>query len=433
MNSEIKLLLVAYQCAPGQGSVSQIGWHWFSRLAQRQPITLVTHVRNREHLPETGAEVLFIDTEWFAGPLYRLARRLFPRSEHMVFLVSQLDFFVFDWAARRMLKKKMREGRKWDLVHMVTPVSPSAATSLGSLGIPLIVGPWNGGMQSPAAFPHLLKQENSFLYPLRNLARIPSWLFGTRRRARVILSATEATDLALSAADRKKSLRVLENGVDLTVFNPAPMPAAPSAQNPIRILFVGRLIPVKGVDMLLRAVHRLTERIPVELVIAGDGPIAADLRDLANELGLERCVRFTGNLTASQVSTELAQCHLFCLPSVRESGGAVILEAMAAARPCIVVRYGGPAELVDDQVGAAIEPMGQEHVIAELERLIADAYEHIDNWRLKGLAGRRRAEMLYSWDAKIDFAIQLYRTTLGVQTAPKGVSSRNQQLDTIAL
>jgi glycosyltransferase involved in cell wall biosynthesis len=433
MNNDTKLLLVAYQCAPGEGSVSQIGWHWFSRLAKKLPLTLVTHSRNRVHLPETGTEVIFIDTEWFAGPLYRLARRIFPRSEHMVFLVSQLDFFVFDRAARRMLKKKMREGRKWDLVHMVTPVSPSAATSLGSLGLPLIVGPWNGGMQSPAAFPHLLKQENSFLYPLRNLARIPSWLFGTRRRARVILTATEATDNALSVSDRKKSLRVLENGVDLSVFNPAPMPAAPSAKDPIRILFVGRLIPVKGVDMLLRAVERLRERFPVELVIAGDGPIAADLRALTHELDLEQCVRFTGNLTPSQVAGELAQCHLFCLPSVRESGGAVILEAMAAARPCIVVRYGGPAELVDDQVGTAIEPKGQEHVIAELERLMADAQAHIANWQLKGLAGRRRAETLYCWDAKIDFAIQLYRTTLGAESAPKGVSSRNQQLDTITL
>ena len=99
-----KLLLVAYQCGPGMGSVSQIGWEWYSRLAAEQAVTLVTHVRNRAALeaagaPLPGTEIIYIDTEWFAGPLYRLACRLFPRSEHSVFLVSSLDYFIFDYSA----------------------------------------------------------------------------------------------------------------------------------------------------------------------------------------------------------------------------------------------------------------------------------------------------------------------------------------------
>ena len=84
-----RLLLSAYQCGPGMGSVSQIGWHWYSRLARRLPVTLVTHVRNRDALaavgvPLPGSEIVYIDTEWFAGPLYRLAARLFRQSQHAV-------------------------------------------------------------------------------------------------------------------------------------------------------------------------------------------------------------------------------------------------------------------------------------------------------------------------------------------------------------
>ena len=75
------------------GSVSQIGWEWYSGIAERLPVTLLTHTRNREALeangaPLPGSEIIYIDTEWFAGPLYRAARRLFPRSEHSEFLVS---------------------------------------------------------------------------------------------------------------------------------------------------------------------------------------------------------------------------------------------------------------------------------------------------------------------------------------------------------
>src|SRR6185503_9918067 len=87
-----RVLLAAYQCGPGMGSVSQIGWEWYSRLSRRVAVTLITHIRNREALEAAGApfndsEIIYIDTEWFAGPLYRLAKKIFPASEHSVFLV----------------------------------------------------------------------------------------------------------------------------------------------------------------------------------------------------------------------------------------------------------------------------------------------------------------------------------------------------------
>lgn len=78
----LRILLSAYQCGPGMGSVSQIGWEWYSRMSRLASITLVTHVRNRECLEAAGAplpdtEIIYIDTEWFASILYRLALRLF--------------------------------------------------------------------------------------------------------------------------------------------------------------------------------------------------------------------------------------------------------------------------------------------------------------------------------------------------------------------
>ena len=128
------LVLVAYQCGPGMGSVSQLGWEWYTRLSRERPVTLVTHVRNRPALEAAGAlrdgsKIHFIDTEWFAGPLYRAARRLFPRSEHSVFLLSSLDYFAFDIAAYRALRREQRAGRlDAGLIHRVTPVTTAAPT-----------------------------------------------------------------------------------------------------------------------------------------------------------------------------------------------------------------------------------------------------------------------------------------------------------------
>jgi hypothetical protein len=241
MSRPLRVLLSAYQCGPGMGSVSQIGWEWYSRLSESASVTLVTHVRNRECLeaagaPLPGTDVIYVDTEWFAGPLYRIASRLFPNSQHAVYLLSSADFYVFDAVALRKLKKRHSE---WDLTHAVTPVSPVAATRLYRLGIPLIVGPWNGGLESPQAFSALMKQDSGWVYEIRHLGKLLDQLFGSTRKAALILSATRATDQTLPKDAR--TMRMLENGVDLDRFRSSTWTHPPSATNPLQLLFVGRL------------------------------------------------------------------------------------------------------------------------------------------------------------------------------------------------
>jgi glycosyltransferase involved in cell wall biosynthesis len=394
------------------GSVSQIGWEWYSRLARHTPVTLVTHIRNQNALTEAGAplpgsEVHFIDTEWFAGPLYRLASRIFPRSQHSTFLVSSLDYFVYDRDAVNLLRK-MGPRDRWDIVHAVTPVSPSGATRLHKLGLPVVLGPWNGGLGAPAGFPEIMKDESGWIYRVRDIGRLLDRIFGTTRSAAAILSATRATDAAIGAAYHDRVIRMTENGVNLDLFRTAIWDPPPSATSPLRVLFVGRLIPFKGVAMLLEAVRRCRAEFPVELTIIGDGPLRQELTVLARTLGIERNAHFRGEMPLRQVAGEMRLSHVFCLPSIRESGGAVLLEAMAASLPSVAADYGGPAELVDDEVGRLVSVAGAEALTAGLVEAFRDIVRNPDEWRARGAAGRARAERLYSWEAKIDTALQLY-------------------------
>ena len=412
--SPIRVLLSAYQCGAGMGSVSQIGWEWYSRLSQRCQVTLLTHTRNRATLEAAGvnpANVIYIETEWFAGPLYRFATRCFPHSEHPRFLISSLDFFVYDWMAIRHCQQLMKSGQTWDIVHAVTPVSPLAATRLHQLKLPVILGPWNGALTSPTTFPEIMKAESKWLYPVRNFGRVIDAVVGSTRHAALIFTATRATLAGIAPRYHSKCQPLIENGVDLSLFTATPWPDAPSDHQPLRIVFVGRLLPVKGVGMLLEAVKALS--FPVQLTIVGEGSERAALEQQTTALGLTALVTFTGNLPLAEVAHAIAEGHVFCLPAVRESGGAVLLEAMAVERPVIAIDFGGPAEIVDESVGIKLPATGKTDVINGLIAAFTELRANPDAWRTRGLAGRKRVAEQFSWDAKIATAIRYYQQLLG--------------------
>jgi glycosyltransferase involved in cell wall biosynthesis len=399
------------------GSVSQIGWEWYARLAARVPLTLVTHVRNREALtnagaPLAGTEIIYIDTEWFAGPLYRLAKRLFPYSEHSVFLISSLDFFFYDWSAVKQLKQRMKQGERWDLVHAVTPVSTMAPTRLHALGLPVVLGPLNAGLGTPAGFDEFLKKDSTWLYPVRNFGRLIDAFIGSTRKAAKILTATQATVKSLKPRHRGRCVQMIENAIDLARFRPAAWPEPPTPGNPLKVLFVGRLVPFKAIPLLLEATARVGAEFPTELTIVGAGPMAGEWQDTAKRLGIGGQTFFKGALSLDAVAAEMQRAHVFCLPSVRESGGAVLLEAMATARPCIAVEFGGPAEIIDEAVGGLVAPFSRDHVVNGLADSLRDIVVHPDDWRARGAEGRRRAETLYGWDTKISAAIRIYQKLL---------------------
>lgn len=416
-----RLFLVACQCGPGMGSVSQIGWEWYQRLARRLPgdsgfdsLVLYTAVRNRAALtaagaPLPGTEVVYIDTEWFAAPLYKLTTRLFGSSEHAIFMFTSLDYFLFDHLLMRRLRERLDAGER-GLIHLVTPVSALLPTRVGRLGLPLVIGPLNSGLPSQTNYPEIMRADFQWLYRLKHLARIPQLIFGSLRRAALIYVAMRHVREALPASTRPRQRVLIENGVDLTLFQPAPWPGAVAPEQPLRLIYVGRLVPVKAVGLLLDALARVrAQGLPVCLDIVGEGGMRAAWEAQTQALALGDVVVFHGNLPLPQVAPLMARAHALCLPSVRESGGAVILEAAAIGRPAIVVDFGGPADLVSDETGRVVSAAGPEATIAGFTEAILSLAREPEAWRLRGEAARRVVEASFSWDAKIEAALRDYR------------------------
>jgi glycosyltransferase involved in cell wall biosynthesis len=154
-----------------------------------------------------------------------------------------------------------------------------------------------------------------------------------------------------------------------------------------RLLCVGRLIPIKGHIVLLRAFAEARRRVPsLVLEIAGRGPLEPALHALAKELGIESSVRFLGYVSPIQRAIE--NVAVVVVPSLGEGFGMVALEAMERARPVIAAEIGGLGELVQDGVTGLLVPAGEAEPLADaIVRLAGD----LELAAQMGEAGRARA------------------------------------------
>ncbi|MHB8470637.1 MAG: glycosyltransferase [Gaiellaceae bacterium] len=161
----------------------------------------------------------------------------------------------------------------------------------------------------------------------------------------------------------------------------------PYADEQPRLLCVGRLIPIKGHIVLLRAFAAARETLPdLQLEIAGRGPLEPALKALARELGVADAVRFLGHVAPIQQAIEHAA--VVVVPSMGEGFGMVALEAMERARPVIAASIGGLGELVRDGETGILVPAGEaEPLRAAIVRLAGD----LELARRMGEAGRVRA------------------------------------------
>jgi glycosyltransferase involved in cell wall biosynthesis len=142
----------------------------------------------------------------------------------------------------------------------------------------------------------------------------------------------------------------------------------PGSSSRFTVLFVGRLYRRKRVDVLLQAAAQVRGKIPeLEIRIVGNGPCAMNLRELAQELKLESTVTWLGDVSRAVLAEEYNRATLFCLPSVQEGFGIVLLEAMAAARPVIASRAAAIPEVVPH--GLLVEPDSPEALVAAIETL----------------------------------------------------------------
>jgi len=241
--------------------------------------------------------------------------------------------------------------------------------------------------------------ERWSLVASRAIAPILNRLVPGKAKAAILLVANERTQKALPIKHR--DVRVLvENGVDYETFRPV----ATVGQSPagsIRLVYMGRLVALKAVNVTLEAVAMArAQGVDVRLDIVGDGPERGQLERLAVALALPEVVNFHGFRPQAECADILRTSDALILNSVHECGGAVVLEAMAIGLPTIATNWGGPMDYVDRSTGILVDPAPR----STFDRRLAEAIMRLASdpsvRTALGQAGAERAFQYFNWEEK---------------------------------
>jgi glycosyltransferase involved in cell wall biosynthesis len=411
----MRVLILADACNPDWPSLPIFGYKFACAIANHTDAVVVTQIRNKPNIDRDGmgkAEVVYVDTENIAAPIYKLATVL--RGGEKVSWSLQMamnypSYLAFERAAWKHFQPDLQNGR-FDLVHRITPVSPTLPSPMAKWSpVPFLFGPINGNLPWPKYFMSELNREREWVNYLRNAYKLMPYYRSTYARSAGILAAFEHTIADLPANVKSKTINFCELGFDPEQFTPP----SRQPQTKMTMLFVGRLVPYKLPEVVIRAVAASSILQQHKLLIVGEGPERPRLEKIIEEQNLSECVELVGQKSQTEVGELMRQAEIFAFPSIREVGGGVVVEAMASGMACVVVDYGGPGSLVRSDCGIKV-PMGDlDHLVKrfteELEQLVTDP----DRVERLGLAAHQHAMTNYSWDAKAKMVSEIYNWVTG--------------------
>jgi glycosyltransferase involved in cell wall biosynthesis len=369
-----RVLIVADNASLKFGGEATKPYLFFKFFRQRgMDVRLLVHGRCREELigafPHDADRLYFIPDTLAHKALWHAGRRLPGKVDDQTtgFARHQLSQLL-----QRKIALELVRRHSIDVVHEPTPISPKYVSRMYGLGAPVVIGPMCGGMDYPPAFQYM---QSGFARSLeragRGVAQVLHKLSPGKLDAAALVVANDRTRAALPHGCKGRVYEMPESGVELKAYPQIDYAGRPAPRegDPVRFLYLGRLVDWKAVDLLLEAFKGVAQNHPTAcLDVLGDGPELDPLRRRNTELGLTDRVTFPGWVSKTEGLEKLRAADVFVLPSLRECGGNALLEAMAVGLPCIATNWGGPGKYLDDSCGIRVEPITREAFIAGLTR-----------------------------------------------------------------
>ena len=406
-----RLLMSAYACRPDQGSEPGVGWNRALQACREFDTWVITEdgasgsaIRRylREHGPIPGLEFVYIPkSPWIKLLRYRLG----------------LYYAALRWWHRDAYRvaRRLHGERRFDLVHQVNFQTYREPGYLWKLGVPFVWGPWGGVQNYPWRFLPLAGIGGAFREGWRSILNTVQLRLSRRVRqaaasAALLLACNSENQQRFAAVQGRRPQLMAGNGIP-ALLGPRPKHRPPLT---LRLLWIGRLINLKALPLLLRALTRLPASLPYALRIIGQGPRQKAWQRMAARLGLAARLVWLANLNRDQMMAEYRAADLFIFTSLRESIPTVVIEALGAGLPIIYLDHLGLRDLVPPECGVGVAVGTPRQATADLAQAIARLAEDGEARERMGAAAALQARQ-YLWSHQGEILNKLMLQVLEAQ------------------
>ena len=411
------VIIVCDNASLKMGGESARPYHYFRVMRSRGiDARLCVHERCRRELTDLlgpdVARVTFAPDTWKHRLLWRMGKP-FPHQFRISTFGALGTLMTQRW--QREAVKKLVADHGIRIVHQPTPISPKQPSAIRDCGAPVVMGPLNGDINYPPAFSHMESPLVRWSVAFGRVGgKVANALISGKKHAAAILVSNERTRRALPDT-HAKVIHLVANAVDLGTWDAPAKDEAAMQIAPPRFTFLGRLVDFKMIDLLLQAFAPLAQPFGAKLDIIGEGDQRPKLEKLAADLGIADHVHFAGWMKYKDAAGLMAQADAMVFPSLRECGGAVVMEAMATGLPVIAADWGGPADYVGteaDGAGMLVSPDTRDGFLRGLTAAMRRLAESPELRRQMSVAARRRAVEQFQWDTRVDALLKVYRDVL---------------------
>lgn len=388
---DMRVLISAFACLPDRGSEPGVGWEWPKALAQisDHDVTVVTQIANRAAIEEYLSHHSMPRITFHYIPFDNRLRQSGTIAHYL---------FYYLWQCMLLINLlKTGQWRHYDLLHHLTYGGIRTWTLLWVLPRPLIVGPVGGGETAPVRLSRKLGKHSAMRERIRTilnlLNRFDPVLIAMQLNANRLLAKTPASARMFIFGQSKTAVSVEIGAPRAPVAQPEKTQGAP-----FRVLFAARLIYWKGADFVVDAMKLLDgDDVPMELVIVGGGERELSL---AEKIAGFRHIKatLTGKIPQHALFNAYRQADLFVFPSLHDSSGNVVLEAMTFGLPVICFDLGGPPIIAGDAaIAVNVDDADHEEACRRLAAAIRGLRDDPGHRARLAQAALRRAETL-SWE-----------------------------------
>jgi glycosyltransferase involved in cell wall biosynthesis len=397
-----KIILSAFACDPTMGSEPGYGWNWGVGLAKMGfEVHCITHNRGKANIlsfdKPDNLHFYFVELPLGLEKLYRSSTA-----------GLYIYYILWQWYAYKAARHIHRVNNI-DLAHHVTWGSLQMGSFLYKLPIPFVFGPAGGGQSAPSAFRNYF---HGHWKTELNRMKVSELLFKTNpafknmvKKARVVLVSNPDTyDMAVKGGGGNV-VQCLDTALPEDFFPQIPTPKV--VNGTLKLLWIGRLLPRKGILLLLEVMKELVLYKDITLTVVGDGEMRELFLQNIEDFSLQETVIWKGKVPYEEVKNYYHTHDCFIFTSLRDSGGLQLVEAMAFGLPVITINLHGQALIVDDSRGIVCDCLTPEIAIKALKAAILKLHS------TPSLLTEKSGEALkfahtQKWQSKIDDIVTKY-------------------------